>query len=141
MAKAPAIDTVKDASKKGTVYLESAANSDNGWGLTKSSPSTVMTTALALQALVSVESRTKGIITKAQNRLFNWQDNSSGYWQQDDEENRIYLTGLVLETLVLTGIDFSDMRMQQASTFLLEHQNEDGGWGGLLVFKVKSNRQ
>ena len=43
--------------------------------------------------------------------------------------NYIYGTGAVLPALEAIGVDMRDPRVRKATSWLVEHQNADGGWG------------
>jgi len=57
------------------------------------------------------------------------QQDSRGPWWGRWGVNYIYGTGAVLPALKAVGVEMSHPRVQEAIRWLIERQNEDGGWG------------
>ncbi len=54
---------------------------------------------------------------------------ASGSWFGRWGVNHVYGTGAALPALIALGVTAGDPRVRRAVAWLVEHQNEDGGWG------------
>jgi len=57
------------------------------------------------------------------------QQEEGGSWFGRWGVNHIYGTGAAVPALIAAGVDPADPCIRRAVSWLLEHQNEDGGWG------------
>jgi squalene-hopene/tetraprenyl-beta-curcumene cyclase len=79
--------------------------------------------ALALEGRAGEHATHRGVawLLRAQEADGSW----FGRWGA----NYVYGTGAVVPALIAYGFDRDDPRIQRAVRWLVEHQNDDGGWG------------
>ncbi|WP_372365697.1 prenyltransferase/squalene oxidase repeat-containing protein [Candidatus Uabimicrobium sp. HlEnr_7] len=149
---APEDERVKEAARKGVVWLLDLQNSDGGiptfcrgWGTLPFDRSTPDLTAHTLSAWSKwyshLDAYTQKRVKKATQKCLtylqkNWQ--TTGGWlplwfgnqHAPNQENPVYGTARVL--IALIDIELYDVTsfIAKARSYLLEAQHENGGWGG-----------
>ncbi len=117
------VSTIRD-------YLLSVRNYDGGWGITEEFESDIKRTALALQALRSVNYPDQTVISKAINYLLSTQNPDGGWGFYQGDRSNVYMTALVTITLQqFSRTTFMATAINKASSYLITHQNADGGFG------------
>lgn len=119
-------------------FLEKRQNQDGGWPYISNTngESNVESTCWALQALKRYNEENtydeilrEGIDWIVSQHTF-IEDNDSGWGFIKESVPRVYITALVLRTLVM--LDRKDLQeFESAKQWLVNAQNEDGGWGEL----------
>ena len=147
---APKDDNVKSAAQKGIVWLLDLQNRDGGiptfcrgWGALPFDRSTPDLTAHTLSAWSKwyphvenhIQKRIKIAMRKALRYLEkNWRNGWVPLWFGNEnaprQENPVYGTARVL--IALLDIEVYDVSplISQAKTYLVQAQNQNGGWGG-----------
>ena len=123
-----------------------------GWGKLPFDRSTPDITAHAILAmglwLPSLEGKLKADVQKSVNRMLNWMEKSieekSGWlplWFGDqdasDEKAPVYGTATAIDYLMSFQHPVAAKLAQSQINFILDTQNEDGGWGGNKGVKSK----
>ncbi len=110
--------------------LISARTSEIGWGYKEGYSSTPFDTSLALQALKSANYPDLTVINPALAFLTTSQNLDGGWGFYKGDESNVYMTAVVSATLQqfpqMTTIAAA---VGKATSFLLSHQNPDGGFG------------
>ncbi|WP_457559132.1 MG2 domain-containing protein [Candidatus Harpocratesius sp.] len=79
----------------------------------------------------TVENQIQSIVADGLNRLYTMQHSDGGWgWWQDDE-SRIYMTSIVLYTMIeidKAGFYINSFNFNEALAYLLNQQNSDGSW-------------
>ena len=136
--------------KPGVKWLMALQNNDGGmptfckgWGKLPFDRSSADITAHALLALGSWRKQLPAAlqlqVEKSEKRLLTWLEThqaEDGSWtplwfgdqDSDDEASPVYGTATALD--YLAQLSFSSTMTQRGIEFLLQSQNEDGGWGG-----------
>ncbi len=136
--------------KSGVKWLMALQNSDGGmptfckgWGKLPFDRSSADITAHALLALGSWRKQLPAAlqlqVENSEKRLLTWLEThqaEDGSWtplwfgdqDSDDEASPVYGTATALD--YLAQLSFSSTMTQRGIEFLLQSQNEDGGWGG-----------
>jgi squalene-hopene/tetraprenyl-beta-curcumene cyclase len=136
--------------KSGVKWLMALQNSDGGmptfckgWGKLPFDRSSADITAHALLALGSWRKQLPAAfqlqVEKSEKRLLTWLEThqaEDGSWtplwfgdqDSNDEASPVYGTATALD--YLAQLSFSSTMTQRGIEFLLQSQNEDGGWGG-----------
>ena len=136
--------------KSGVKWLMALQNNDGGmptfckgWGKLPFDRSSADITAHALLALGSWRKQLPAAfqlqVEKSEKRLLTWLEThqaEDGSWtplwfgdqDSDDEASPVYGTATALD--YLAQLSFSSTMTQRGIEFLLQSQNEDGGWGG-----------
>ena len=136
--------------KSGVKWLMALQNNDGGmptfckgWGKLPFDRSSADITAHALLALGSWRKQLPAAlqiqVENSEKRLLTWLEThqaEDGSWtplwfgdqDSDDEASPVYGTATALD--YLAQLSFSSTMTQRGIEFLLESQNEDGGWGG-----------
>lgn len=119
-------------------FLIRRQNDDGGWPYISNTngASNVESTCWALQALYAYSA--EGANDEIINRCVDWilgqhapiVDSDSGWAFVGNAVSRVYITALVLRTLSLLG-KHGVQEFESAKQWLLNSQNEDGGWGEL----------
>jgi prenyltransferase beta subunit len=115
--------------------LINSRRSDGGWGGDNDSMSFIIDTSLVLRSLKSINYSDQTIIQSAINYLIAAQ-NADGGWAfrqaQGDitEDSSVYMTAIVSMTLQqFTQTTSIATAVNKAKTYLISHQNSDGGFG------------
>ncbi len=106
-------------------------NADGGFGGADNCPNSyILDTALALQALSSVNYSDTTLIGQSLNYLTSNQNPDGGWGFTAGDTSNTYVTSIVLRSLsVYNSVFINQNSINQASSFLLAHQNSDGGFG------------
>jgi prenyltransferase beta subunit len=107
--------------------LINSKNSDGGWGGDGDSTNMMNDTALALQALKTVNYSDQTVIQSAIEYLLSTQNPDGGFGFYSGDESNVYMTAIVSSTLqqfpqttsIATAIN-------KATSYLIAHQNTDG---------------
>src|SRR5580693_9420107 len=73
-----------------------------------------------------LRTRVSAAITAARKQLFS-QQHEEGYWCGELEADTTLESDYILLHTLLGSID--EVRFQKCANYILQHQNEDGGWG------------
>lgn len=127
--------------------LIAAQNADGGWGYAADYGSDPLTTLLVVQALEAagheIGTPEGGpLFANALYYLMNAQNADGGWGYMSDDESRVAMTALVLETLrpyrlYSIGSFVVQTEIDEGLAWLKSQQNPDGGWGegGSVVYK------
>ena len=137
----------EEARRRGLSWLLSMQNPDGGWAAfdrlcdremltfvpfadhnAMIDPSWEDVTGRILE-LLALEGREGSEECRAAVRFLASRQEADGTWYGRWGCNYIYGTWLALSGLAATGVDLTEERYQRAVSWLLAHQNEDGGWG------------
>lgn len=111
-------------------YLLSIVNDDGGWGVAEGFESDIKRTALALQALKSVNYPDQNIISSALCYLTSNQNSDGGFGFYSGDGSNVYMTAVVSITLQqFTQTTSIATAINKATNYLIAHQNADGGFG------------
>jgi squalene-hopene/tetraprenyl-beta-curcumene cyclase len=138
---------IDDAIGRATSWLEGMQSANGGWGAFDAENTRALARQLPFldfgevidepSADVSAHSlemlAALGLIdTPAGERGVRWlidQQEPGGSWYGRWGINHVYGTGAAVPALVAAGVEPSDSCIRRAVGWLLEHQNDDGGWG------------
>ena len=110
--------------------LLSYQNTDNGWGIGAGFSSDTLDTALALDALQSVNYSNQMTISNAILYLVTNQNSDGGWGFYAGDDSNVYMTALVLQTFDMFVSTFNIKNsISNAVAYLVAHQNSDGGFG------------
>lgn len=101
-------------------------NPDGGWGLGGNLNSNPMDTALAIQALRSVNTG-QDVLEPAKRLLLNWQNADGGWGNASTSPSRVNVSSQVFKALL--GLSGVELALGKAKLFLQSKQNFDGGFG------------
>ena len=115
-----------------------------GWGKLPFDRSTPDITAHAMLAmglwLPSLQGNLRQAVEKSYDRMLRWLTNTAktsgwtplwfGDQDADDEKAPVYGTATVVDYLMQSGLEDGTTLVSQQIPFILDCQNEDGGWGG-----------
>ena len=105
-------------------------NPDGGWGGAEGFGSNNLDTTLALMALASAGSTESGAINGATSYLLASQDANGGWGLISGDRSEIYYTGKVMQALLTQAQTLQIANaLSTGTSFLLNHQNPDGGFG------------
>jgi squalene-hopene/tetraprenyl-beta-curcumene cyclase len=144
--KHPDSSRVRRAIDRGVRWLEGMQSSDGGWGAFDADncralvrdlpfcdfgevidPPSADVTAHVVEAFADL-----GYGGEAVARGVEWlwrTQEADGSWFGRWGANHVYGTGAVVPALVAAGAQRDDARLRRAVTWLIGHQNADGGWG------------
>lgn len=130
----PFFERTEELMRQGVVYLEMCHNPDGGWGEIPGSPSTVASTAKALDTLYKLGvGRDSGQIIKGISFIVNISDDSPAlavFEERIDEANSIIVhhnTPFDLLKILLT-FKICDRRVKVLSDWFIRTQLHDGSW-------------
>lgn len=111
-----------------------AVNEESGgWSfLTNGNEITTPATAIVIKSLISNDFN-DDIVWKGINWLLSAQNEDGGWGLQSNSESCLYSTYIVISTLKEKEIEFNltNELCSKVKSWIIEKQNEDGGWGNL----------